>query len=174
VLVDPPAGQPDAIDRIQQAWRRQRPDVDVSSIAVLSRVTRIARHLERARHRALAELGTDAMTLDVLATLRRSGAPFRLTAGELQRAALITSGAVTQRLDRLEAAGLVRRQRGGPDKRSVYVSLTGTGRALIDKILAGLMQREERLLDPLTPGQRQHLQELLRGWLLWLEHNDPD
>ncbi|SRR5260370_13837712 len=172
--MDPPAEQLDTIDRIQQAWRRQRPDVDVSSIAVLSRVARIARYLERARHRALAELGTDGVTLDVLATLRRSGAPFRLTASELQRAALITSGAVTQRVDRLEAAGLVRRERGESDKRAVYVSLTDAGRDLVDTIFVALMRREERLLGPLTPGQRRHLQDLLRTWLLWLEQNDPE
>jgi len=161
----------DAIDRVQQAWRRQRPDVDVSSIGVLSRVSRIAVHLDRARHRALADLGTDAMTLDVLATLRRSGHPFRLTAGQLQRAALITSGAVTQRVDRLEAAGLVRRDSEGPDKRVVFITLTEAGRNLADTTLAGLMEREELLLAPLTEAQRQHLEILLHHWLLWFEQN---
>jgi len=166
--------QLDAIDRIQRAWQAQRPDVDVSSIGVLSRATRIARYLERTRQQALAELGTDAMTLDVLATLRRSGLPFRLTAGQLRSSALITSGAVTKRVDKLEAAGLVRRDNGGPDKRVVFVELTDAGRALADDTLARLMEREAPLLTPLTPTQRDELETLLHRWLLWLEQHHPD
>jgi DNA-binding MarR family transcriptional regulator len=172
-MADPGEARHDAIDHIQRAWRRQRPDVDVASIGILSRISRIARYLDRHRHRALAALGTDAVTLDALATLRRSGPPFRLTAGELRRAALITSGAVTQRLDKLEAAGLVRREQHGPDKRVVYVVLTDAGRDLVDATLIGLMRREDPLLAPLTPAERRTLEGLLHRWLLWFERHHP-
>lgn len=164
---------PDLVDRLQQAWRAQRPDVDVSSIGILSRVTRIARYLSRARGDALAALGTDAPTLDVLATLRRSGPPFRLSAGELRQSALITAGAITQRVDRLVAAGLVRRVTGGPDRRVVFVCLTAAGRRLADRTLVGLMEREAQYLDPLNATERRQLERLLRRWLLWLERHHP-
>lgn len=159
----------DAIDLVQRAWRVQRPDVDVTSIGILSRVTRIARYLNRSRTRALAALGTDAVTLDVLATLRRSGPPFRMTAGELMRASLISTAAVTQRLDKLESLGLVRRSSEGPDRRVVWVTLADSGRDVADGTLAGLMDRETPLLTPLSPEERRQLEDLLHRWLLWLE-----
>src|SRR5919206_4149666 len=106
----------DGVDRVIDAWRRERPDIDVSSIGVLTPALLIGRHLSRARERALRELGTDTPTLDVLATLRRAGAPYRLRTSEIESATSVTAGAVSQRLDRLEARGLVRRERDGEDK----------------------------------------------------------
>jgi DNA-binding MarR family transcriptional regulator len=163
----------DGVDDIQEAWRRERPDVDVSSIGVITRVWRLARHLDRSRRLFLDELGIDATTLDALAVLRRSGPPYRLTAGQMQRASLITTGAVTQRLDKLERNALVRRQADPGDGRLVWVELTSKGRATIDNVVAGLMEREGALLAPLSTRQRAMLASLLRGWLAWFESSQP-
>lgn len=159
----------DGVDDIQDAWRRERPDIDVTSIGAITRVWRLARHLQRFRQRALAELGVDEVTLDALAVLRRSGPPHRLTAGQMQRASLITTGAVTQRLDRLERDGLVRRESDPEDGRVVWVQLTPKGRATIDGVVAGLMERENAMLAPLSPAQQRTLTRLLRRWLVWFE-----
>src|SRR4051812_43843752 len=132
----------DAVDRIEQAWRRERPDVDPGSIQLVTRVWRLARHLDRARARSLAELGSDSSTLDLLATLRRGGPPYRLTAGELHRASLLTTGAISQRLARAEREGLVRRTTAPPDRRVVQVELTARGHEVVDALFTGLMERE--------------------------------
>jgi DNA-binding MarR family transcriptional regulator len=159
----------DRVDAIQSAWRRERPDIDVSSIAVLTRALLIGRHLARARERALRDLGTDTPTLDVLATLRRAGAPYRLRTSEIEAATSVTAGAVSHRLDRLEARGLVRRTRDKEDKRVIHVNLTEKGRELIDGVVAGLMEREETLLAPFTDRERKTFERLLTRWLRWFE-----
>jgi DNA-binding MarR family transcriptional regulator len=162
-------GGDDRVDAIQAAWRRERPDIDVSSIAILTRALLIGRHLERARAHALRELGTDTPTLDVLAALRRAGSPYRMRTSEVEAATSVTAGAVSQRLDRLEARGLVRRERDHDDKRVIHVRLTKKGRELIDGVVAGLMERENVLLTPLNEDERDVLERLLTQWLRWLE-----
>jgi DNA-binding MarR family transcriptional regulator len=162
----------DRVDAIQCAWRRERPDIDVSSIGILTRALLIGRHLARARQEALGELGTDTPTLDVLATLRRAGAPYRLRTSEIEAATSVTAGAVSQRLDRLEGRGLVLRERDTLDKRVINVTLTRKGRALIDGVVAGLMERENQLLAPFTESERQTLEPLLTRWLRWFEERD--
>jgi DNA-binding MarR family transcriptional regulator len=159
----------DGVDAIEEAWRRERPDVDGSSIGIITRIWRLARFLDRARGDALAGLGTDSSTLDALATLRRAGRPYRLTAGEMQRLSLVTAGAITQRLDRLERAGLVRREGDERDGRVVHVVLTARGRRLVDRIFVELMRQEQALLSPLSQRERQTLVVLLRRWLSWFE-----
>src|SRR5918912_2247810 len=118
----------DRVDDVIAAWRRERPEVDVSSIAVLTRALLIGRYLQKARDRALRELGTDTPTLEVLAALRRSGAPYRLRTSEIEAATSVTAGAISQRLDRLEARGFIRRTRDDGDKSVIHVSLTKKGR----------------------------------------------
>jgi DNA-binding MarR family transcriptional regulator len=162
----------DRVDGVIAAWRRERPDIDVTSIAVLTRALLIGRHLQKARDRALRELGTDTPTLEVLATLRRSGAPYRLRTSEIEAATSVTAGAISQRLDRLEARGFVRRRRDGVDKRVIHVSLTRKGRTLIDGVVAGLMTREEQLLAPFDEGDRKTLERLLTRWLRWFEEEE--
>ena len=164
----------DRVDEIQAAWRRERPDIDVGSIAILTRALLIGRHLQKARERALRELGTDTPTLDVLATLRRAGPPYRLRTSEIETASPVTAGAISQRLDRLEQRGLVRRRRDQTDRRVIHVSLTGEGRRLIDGIVAGLMQKEDALLTPLSERERASLERLLTRWLRWLDQHDRD
>jgi DNA-binding MarR family transcriptional regulator len=160
---------PDRVDNVIAAWRRERPDIDVSSIAVLTRALLIGRHLQKARDRALRELGTDTPTLEVLATLRRAGAPYRLRTSAIEAATSVTAGAISQRLDRLEGRGFVDRTRDPGDKRVIHVSLTEAGRRLIDDVVAGLMQAEGRLLTPFDERERTTLERLLRRWLHWFE-----
>jgi DNA-binding MarR family transcriptional regulator len=162
-------GPADRVDAIQAAWRRERPDIDVSSIAVLTRAMLIGRLLARERERALRGLGTDTPTLDVLATLRRAGAPYRLRTSEIEAETSVTAGATSQRLDRLEARDLVHRQRDNSDKRVIHVALTKKGRDLIDRVVAGLMERENLLLAPFTARERETLERLLTRWLRWFE-----
>ncbi len=162
----------DRVDATQAAWRRERPDIDVSSIGVLTRALLIGRHLQRARERILRELGTDPPTLDVLATLRRAGPPYRLRTSQIEAASSVTAGAISQRLDRLEERGLVYRERDRNDRRVIHVGLTERGRGLIDAIVAGLMERESTLLTPFSEGERAALERLLTRWLRWLDE-DP-
>ncbi|SHK09554.1 DNA-binding transcriptional regulator, MarR family [Pseudonocardia thermophila] len=164
----------DGIDRVEAAWRKERPDIDVSSVGIISRLWRVSRHLERVRKERLAELGTDRVTLDVLAMLRRSGPPYRRTAGELTRSSLITSGGVSQRLDKLERAGLISRHIHPKDRRRIEVQLTPEGMALVDSVLADLMEHENQLLSVLTERDRGELRRLLKILLAEFEHPDED
>jgi len=160
------AEQPrDEVDDLVAAWRAERPDLDVQPLQVLSRVSRLARHLDRARRTAFARHGLETWEFDVLSALRRQGSPYQLSPGALLRATLVTSGTMTNRIDRLAAAGLVRRQPDPQDKRGVLVTLTAEGRERVDAALADLLGREESLLAGLDRGERQVLARLLRTLL---------
>jgi len=152
----------DPVERLLAQWRRERPDVDPSPMGVVGRVSRVARRIDVAQRATFARYDLDPAAFDVLATLRRTGAPFTLTAGELMRSAMVTSGAITQRLDRLEARGLVRRGPHPDDGRVVQVSLSERGRDLVDRVLPDHLATEERLLATLSAEQRATLAELLR------------
>ncbi len=160
---DPDA--PDRVDRVEADWRRERPDIDVSSVGIVTRIWRIGRHLDRHRKERLEAFGTDRVALDVLAMLRRAGPPYRRTAGELQQSALITSGGMSQRLERLEAAGLISRHMHPSDRRKVEVELTATGMALVDEVTGALMANESKLLDVLDPAEQTQLRALLKKLL---------
>jgi DNA-binding MarR family transcriptional regulator len=159
----------DAIDAVERDWRRERPDVDLGSIGVVSRIWRIGRHFERARTERLTAHGADRVTLDVLAMLRRSGPPFRMTAGELTHQSLISSGGVSQRLEKLERAGLLERHLHSSDRRRVDVQLTPAGVELVDATLADVMAHEARLLDHLSADELAQLRRLLRKLLARFE-----
>ena len=152
----------DEVDELVAAWRAQRPDLDVEPLQVLSRISRLARYLDIARRGAFAEHGLESWEFDVLSALRRQGAPFQLTPGALLRATLVTSGTMTNRIDRLAAAGLVRREPDPRDKRGVLVTLTAQGRARVDAALDGLLRREQALLAALNAGERRRLADLMR------------
>jgi DNA-binding MarR family transcriptional regulator len=156
---------PDRVDLIEAAWRRERPDIDVSSVGIVTRIWRVGRHLERHRKQRLELLGTDRVTLDVLATLRRSGPPYQRSAGQLMHSALITSGGVSQRLEKLERAGLITRQMDPADRRKVEVALTPAGVELVDSVVADVMEHETKLLTRLTPEEQATLTGLLRKLL---------
>lgn len=163
----------DEVDRIVAAWRRERPDLDVSPLEVLSRVTRLARHLDRARRTAFEAHGLEAWEFDVLSALRRSGPPYRLTPGELLRQTMVTSGTMTNRVDRLAARGLVERSASSTDRRAVLVGLTEQGRGLVDAALAGLVEHERTFLDPISVPDRATLAEALRHLVAPFEEPTP-
>ncbi len=152
----------DEVDDLVAAWRAQRPDLDIEPMQVLSRISRLARHLDIARRGAFADHALETWEFDVLSALRRQGPPFQLTPGALLRATLVTSGTMTNRIDRLAAAGLVRREPDPRDKRGVLVTLTDQGVARADAALADLLRRERVLLSGLDPGERRHLADLMR------------
>jgi DNA-binding MarR family transcriptional regulator len=164
---------PDEVDRIVAAWRRERPDLDVSPLEVLSRVTRLARHLDRARRDAFAAHGLEPWEFDVLSALRRSGPPYRLTPGALLRQTMVTSGTMTNRVDRLAARGLVERSASSTDRRAVLVGLTDEGRGLVDAALAGLIEHEHTFLDPISEADRACLVTALRGLVAPFEEPAP-
>ncbi|GAA2030478.1 MarR family winged helix-turn-helix transcriptional regulator [Pseudokineococcus marinus] len=153
----------DEVDRIVDAWRRERPDLDVSPLQVLSRVSRLARHLDLARRAAFAEHGLEVWSFDVLSALRRSGAPHQLTPGQLVTSTLVTSGTMTNRVDRLVALGLVERHPDPADRRGVLVRLTPAGASRVDAAMADLLARERRLLAGLDAGEQDRLADVLRS-----------
>jgi DNA-binding MarR family transcriptional regulator len=152
----------DEVDRLVTAWRRERPDLDVRPLEVLSRVTRLARHLDRARRTAFAEHGLETWEFDVLSALRRAGEPYQLSPGQLLTQTLVTSGTMTNRIDRLAARELVVRGPDPADRRGVLVRLTDAGVELADSALAGLLKNERELLAALPADRLATLADLLR------------
>ncbi len=156
------AADGDEVDRLVGAWHRERPDLDVAPMQVLSRVTRLARHLDLARRQAFAEHGLETWEFDVLSALRRTGKPYELSPGRLIRETMVTSGTMTNRVDRLTTKGLVQRLPDEADRRGVLVRLTPEGRQRVDAALAGLLTQERLLLGGLTDTDRESLARLLR------------
>jgi DNA-binding MarR family transcriptional regulator len=152
----------DEVDRIVAAWLRERPDLDVRPLAVLSRVTRLARHLDLARRGAFARHGLEPWAFDVLSALRRAGEPYRLSPGALLTQTLVTSGTMTNRIDRLVEHGLVERLPSPDDRRGVLVQLTGDGRDRVDAAMEDLLAVERDLLGNLPDDDREALADLLR------------
>lgn len=159
----------DDVDGIVEAWGRERPDLDLAPLDVLSRVSRLARHLDLARGEAFAQHGLDGWEFDVLAALRRAGPPYELSPGALVHQTLVTSGTMTNRVDRLTARGFVRRSPDPHDRRGVIVALTDEGRAVVDAAFADLLGRERELLTELSPADRAELAGTLRRLLLSFE-----
>ena len=155
----------DHVDRVLEQWAAQRPDLDVSPMAVIGRLSRLSRLIGAELGRTFSAHGLDPASFDVLATLRRSDPPHLLTPTELMRSSMVTSGAITQRLDRLQARGLVTRTPSASDGRGVQVALTAAGLALIDQALPDHVDTENRLLATLTTTQRDALADTLRTLL---------
>lgn len=164
----PPTDQAsDAVDRIVGQWAEARPDLDMSPVGIIGRVSRLSRLVDRRLAANFARHGIDSWMYDVLATLRRPGEPYELTAGDLVRQTMVTTGAVTNRIDRLVERGLVERA-AAPDRRKVIVRLTAEGLALVDQVVGTHMATEREILAALTPTQRRDLTHLLRTTLLSL------
>ena len=159
----------DEVDRLVEAWARERGDLDLRPMEVLSRVTRLGHHLDRARRQAFAEHDVEPWEFDVLAALRRAGAPYELSPGRLIKETLVTSGTMTNRVDRLAARGLVERLPDPHDRRGVLVRLTAAGRTRVDGALVGLLQRERDLLAGLDAADQRRLAGLLRTLVLPFE-----
>jgi len=162
----------DEVDRIVAAWRRERPGLDVGPLEVLSRVSRLARHLDLARREAFAASHLEGWEFDVLAALRRSGPPYRLSPRELLRQTLVTSGTMTNRVDRLVARAMVQRVSSAVDGRAVPVQLTETGRELVDAAMERLLEQERVLLAGITTQEQRDLAGTLRALLLTFETPD--
>jgi len=156
----------DEVDEIVEAWRHERPDLDVEPLHVLSRVARLADVLDERRANAFVEHGLQGHEFDVLSVLRRAGAPFELTAGELAARTHVTSGTMTSRLDRLSARGFVSRHPDPDDGRLVRVRLTPAGRSRVDEAFAALLDSERELLGRLDASDRTALAAALRTLLL--------
>ena len=154
----------DEVDRLIAAWRRERPDANLSPLAILSRITRISRHLDLARRDAFADLET--WGFDVLAALRRAGAPHTLSPSQLMQETMVTSGTMTNRLDRLEELSLINRQPDPNDGRGSLVTLTPLGMQKVDAALDHLIKNEKTFLTDLTQEENDQLADLLSKLLV--------
>ncbi len=163
----------DHVDAILEQWRTERPDLDTSPMAVIGRLSAAAHLVDVELRRTFAIHGLDRAGFDVLATLRRTGTPYRLSPGALTRTAMVTSGAITQRLDRLEERGLVSRTAAVADGRGVHVTLTAAGLDLVDKALPDHVANEHRLLAGLSELQRRKLADGLRALIASVTAAEP-
>jgi DNA-binding MarR family transcriptional regulator len=161
----------DEVDELVQAWRRERPDLDTSPMEVLSRVTRLAHYLDRQRRTAFARHQLETWEFDVLAALRRSGEPYQLSPGRLLRETMVTSGTMTNRVDRLVGRGLVTRTNHPEDRRGVLVRLTAEGKQAVDSAISDLMAAEQQILSALPSAQRDQLAESLRQLIAPYDRN---
>ena len=155
----------DEVDQLAEDWARERPDLDLAPVAVFSRISRLARRLDLARREAFGAHAIELWEFDVLAALRRAGAPYELSPGRLLRETLVTSGTMTNRVDRLAARRLVERSPDPDDRRGVIVRLTPEGKATVDGAFAALLDAEHALLAELPERDRQRLAGLLRTLL---------
>jgi DNA-binding MarR family transcriptional regulator len=155
----------DRVAQIQAQWRRERPDLDTSPVGVIGRLHRLANHLTDELLPVYRRFGLGEGDFDVLASLRRAGEPYELAPGELARHTMVTTGGMTKRLDRLEAAGLVTRRPATGDRRARVVALTERGHALVDDAIAAHLANEQRILSALSPADRRDLERILTDWL---------
>lgn len=151
----------DAVDQIVDQWRTERPDLDPTPIALFGRVHRVYLRYQAVIGKTFGRFDLNAASFDVLAALRRSGPPYRKTASELASGSLLSSAGVTFRLDRLESAGLIERQRDSDDRRVVHSQLTDAGLEVIEAAIAEHLEGEHRLLAGLTERERTQLARLL-------------
>lgn len=155
----------DAVDGVLEQWRRERPDIDIWPVGIVGRIMRLSRLWDVEIKRFLAGHGLEPGEFDVLSTLRRAGHPHELTAAGFLASSLVTSGAITNRIDRMEAKGLVTRRRDDKDRRTVWIQLTDRGLRLVDEVLPLHVANEARLLRALAVEGRDPLADTLRGLL---------
>jgi DNA-binding MarR family transcriptional regulator len=155
----------DEVDELSDAWARQRPDLDLGAVAVFSRISRLAKRLDLARREAFTAHAIESWEFDVLAALRRTGEPYELSPGRLLKETLVTSGTMTNRVDRLTARGLVERHPDPDDRRGVIVRLTAEGLRTVDGAFEALLTAEDQLLTTLSARDQKRLAELLRTLL---------
>ena len=156
-------GEQDEVDALVAAWQRERPDLDLTPVEVFSRLGRLSRRLDLARREAFTEHGIEAWKFDVLAALRRAGKPYQLSPGALIRETLVTSGTMTNRVDRLAGRGYVVRSPAPTDRRGVLVGLTPAGLRVVDAALEALLARERMLLTDLPAADAERLVTLLKS-----------
>jgi DNA-binding MarR family transcriptional regulator len=155
----------DHVERILAQWKRERPDLDTAPMGTLGRIARLRAHLSREIDAELGRHGLAGPSFDVLATLRRSGAPYRLSPGELLASSMVTSGTMTNRIDQLEKAGLVERIDNPEDRRGVWIQLTAKGLSVVDEAVTGHVANQHRLVAALSKEEREALDGLLEKFL---------
>lgn len=155
----------DEVDELSAAWARERPDLDLAPVAVFSRLARLSRHLDLARREAFSAHSIEPWEFDVLAALRRAGPPYELSPGRLLRETMVTSGTMTNRVDRLAARGFVERLPDPEDRRGVLVRLTGEGKTAVDGAFEALLEAETAFVSGLSEPEQAHLADLLRALL---------
>lgn len=160
----------DEVDRIIESWREQRPDLDVSPMQIFSRISRLSRHFDLARRAAFSAHDLEPWAFDVLSSLRRTGDPYCLTPGALMSELLVSSGTMTNRIDRLEQQKLVQRVPSVDDRRTVQVRLTDLGIQRVDETLVELVRSERGLAESLSEDERQELAGMLRRLNLAFEN----
>ena len=163
----------DHVEHIIAQWQRERPDLDVSPMAVIARISRLSRIFERRIEEVYASHGLNQAQFGVLAALRRAGPPYCLSPTALYNSLLISSGAVTNRIERLTRAGLVKRVADPRDGRGMLVALTPAGKRLTDRVLTAHYENERRLLATLSPAEQARLAKVLRGLLLEFADDTP-
>lgn len=159
----------DHVDRILAQWNRERPDLDVGPMGLLGRMSRLRHHIARVQDAEFARHGLNSSSFDVLATLRRSGPPYRLSPSELTETLMITSGTMTNRIDQLEKAGLVERLDNPEDRRGVIIALTDRGLETVDKAVTGHVANQHRLVASLSEDERKALDALVGKFLKTFE-----
>jgi len=159
----------DHVDRILAQWAEERPDLDTGPMGLLGRLTRLRAHLGREVETELAKHGLSSSSFDVIATLRRSGPPYRLCPGDLLATTMVTSGTMTNRLDQLEKAGLIERLANPEDRRGVIIALTDKGLAVVDKAATAHVANQHRLVEALSREEREDLDRLLAKFLAAFE-----
>jgi DNA-binding MarR family transcriptional regulator len=159
----------DRVDELMAQWHRERPDLPTQAMGIFGRFGRLLTLMEEKISAPFARHGLQGGDFDMLATLRRSGEPFELKPSEMAEALMVSRPGITGRLDRLESAGLVRRIHDATDRRSLRVRLTPEGHRLIDELIAEHADNEERLLEVLSPSQRDKLDQILRILLASVE-----
>lgn len=155
----------DHVDKILAQWRRERPDLDVEPMGILGRLKRLSTHLGREVEAVLTQQGLSSSAFDVLATLRRAGAPHRLSPGELLEMTMVSSGTMTNRIDQLEKAGYVERILNPEDRRSVLIALTEKGLATVEAAVDAHVANQHRLSKNLSAADKAELDRLLRKFL---------
>ncbi|UXT50357.1 MarR family transcriptional regulator [Agrobacterium tumefaciens] len=155
----------DHVDQILAQWRKERPDLDVGPMGLLGRLSRLSTHLGREVEAVLLKHGLSSSAFDVLATLRRSGPPYRLSPGDLLAMTMVSSGTMTNRIDQLEKAGLVERVHNPQDRRSVLISLTKSGLTIVEEAAGAHVENQHRLVAHLSEEEREVLNRLLKRFL---------
>jgi DNA-binding MarR family transcriptional regulator len=155
----------DVFDRIQEQWKREWPEADTSGFEAIGRILMLAKHLHHSVAQRLGNLDLDLWAFDVLATLRQQGPPYRLSPTELCKSAVLSSGAMTNRLDRLQESGLVGRHPDPNDRRSLIIELTPKGKDLVDQAISTRLEEANEAITPLSNTEREELVRLLRKLL---------
>ncbi|UUM31931.1 MarR family winged helix-turn-helix transcriptional regulator [Vibrio japonicus] len=159
----------DVVDRVTEQWAQEKPELKTEPMAIMGRILRIAKHMENEVAKLHKRYGLKFGEFDVLATLRRSGEPFSLTPSALMGSMLLTSGAMTNRLDKLESKGLIARTHSKEDRRSVSVKLTQEGTKLIDEMMQVHVDLQHSLIKGMSPKQKTELNQYLKVCLAEFE-----